>query len=256
MSLDLTNIPAIMRSKGWDKGAALMDRWFAGPALATPQVQSPDTSTITMQWALGYSRARDTYNKLIRERVWANPAAQGEIKKLLQRKNKLTNTAQRFGQLSGAANVLDADYINYRGIGSGYSGVYSGASGDTYYGLYYYGASYYGGGMDDMMAGLGNFVFRVLVSGSVAPSGSGHDVTIDRIGVYLRDSYSFEGDQHLGFWDDSDNSVSAINFLSGTRVTNKSFREWRTANGKGGDYLIYSDIKQVPLARPDQFHLV
>lgn len=244
-----------MRSKGWVKGAALMDRWFAGPSLITPNVQSPDTTTITMKWALDYSRARGTYNKLIRERAWANPAAQGEIKKLLKRKNLLTDATQRFGQLSGAVDLLDADYVQYRGLGSGYSGVYSGASADTYYGLYYYGASYYGGGMDDMMAALGNIVFRVLVSGTVTPAGSGHDVTIDKVGIYLRDSYSFENDQHLGFWDDSDNSVSAVNFLSGTRVSNKSFRDWRAANGKGGDFLIYSDVKQISLAKPDQFHI-
>ncbi|MEM9588053.1 MAG: DUF6402 family protein, partial [Planctomycetota bacterium] len=109
----------------------------------------------------------------------------------------------------------------------------------------------------DMVAAMGNFNFRVLVAGVVAPatSGGGHVVTIDEVGIYLRDSFDFEGSQHLGFWDDSDNSVSAINFLSGTRVTNKSFRDWRTANQRGGDFLVYSDLRRIPLTRPDSFRI-
>jgi hypothetical protein len=78
-------------------------------------------------------------------------------------------------------------------------------------------------------------------------------VTITDVGVYLRDSYDFNGDQHLGFWDDSDNSVSTLNFLSGTRVTNEDFRVWRNANGRGGDFLIYSDVWWTHLTTPDKF---
>lgn len=244
-----------MRAQGWNKAATLMDRWFAGPPVATPRYHTPDTTTITMSWALGFQRARGTYDKLKNDRIWANPAAQGEIAKMLRGKNLLTNSRVRFGQMASPVTTLDADYINYRSLSGGYLG-YSGSYSGAYSG--YSPSAYNGGGMDDMLAALGNLNFRVLVAGVVEPSasGTGHDVTIEEVGVYIRDSYSFEGDQHLGFWDDSDNSVSALNFFSGTRVTNASFRQWRAANSKGGDFLIFSDIRRTRLAVPDRFTIV
>ncbi|MEM6473703.1 MAG: DUF6402 family protein [Planctomycetota bacterium] len=261
MSLTLTNIPGIMRHHGWNKAATLMDRWFAGPAIETPRYNTPDQTTITMNWALDFDRARGTYNRLIQNRIWANPAAQNEIASMLRRKNLLQSATVRFGNFAGSVATLDADYINQRSMSGGSgarSGQYIGAYFGAHYSGYYPGYSGYypGGGMDDMLAALGNFNFRVLVAGEVTPaSGGGYDVTIQEIGVYLRDSYSFEGDQPLGFWDDSDNSVSAINFFSGTYVSNASFRDWRAANARGGDFLIYSDLRRTVLARPDVFHI-
>jgi len=95
----------------------------------------------------------------------------------------------------------------------------------------------------------------VVVAGSVQPrSGSrSHDVEINQIGVYIRDSFDFNGNQFLGFWDDSDNSVSMTNPFSGTSVSNSDFRTWRANHGAGGDFLIYSDLKLIKLPTPDRF---
>lgn len=43
----------------------------------------------------------------------------------------------------------------------------------------------------------------------------------------------FLGEQSLGKWDNG-----ALQ-----EVTNKDFRDWRDNTGKGGDFLIYSDIE-------------
>ncbi len=80
-------------------------------------------------------------------------------------------------------------------------------------------------------------------------------VTISEVGVYIRDSYDFNGSQFLGFWDDKDNSVSMINPLSGTSVSNDDFHSWRVKTGKGGDFLVFSDLLRTFLPNPDFFNI-
>ncbi len=72
---DITKIPPIMRRKGWTRGAALMEHWFAGAANDDPQKGAPDTTTITMPWVLGFSRAAAVYGDMVSQRVWCNAAA-------------------------------------------------------------------------------------------------------------------------------------------------------------------------------------
>jgi hypothetical protein len=250
MSLTLTNIPSIMRAHHWFDGAALMDKWFAGPAAVSPAYTTPDTTTIQMDaWALTYERARTVYDKLMADRVWANAAAQKQLAKVLRRKGLLGSRRVPFGDLGQPAPVVHEDYVNFRAIGGDYSG--------TYYGSYYYPSFYYyyTSGLDDMTAALGNFAFHIAVAGEVQPVDGGYQAAITEVGVYIKDSYDFEGDQHLGFWDDSDNSVSAVNFFAGTRVTNADFRQWRRDHGAGGDFLVFSDIKRTVLTDPDVFDL-
>lgn len=246
MSLTLTNIPRIMRSHGWVKGATLMDRWFRGFGAVAPRYGKPDDSTITMSWILGFSRAKQVYDTLITDRIWQNPAAQKEIARMLRRKGMFAMSGTRpFGQLGDPVPTQHADYVNFRPFTDG--GYYG-----SYYGAYY---GYSSDVMDDLTAALGRFTFHTVVGGEVtsSPFGKGppsFTVSIDEVGVYVRDSYDFNGDQPLGFWDDSDNSVSAINFFSGDYVNNESFRDWRTANRRGGDFEIFTDMSRFSLATP------
>jgi hypothetical protein len=54
----LQNIPVIMTSKQWHRGATLMKRWFAAPPSAKPLYVSPDVTTISMQWLLSFRLER------------------------------------------------------------------------------------------------------------------------------------------------------------------------------------------------------
>jgi hypothetical protein len=232
MSLRLTNIPAIMRHQGWNNGAALLDSWFSRASAVAPGYGAPDTTTIRLDaWALTFPRARQVYDQLLRDRIWSNLPAQREIASLLRRQGLLTTSRQTFGGFQRPLPALDADYINFRQV------------------------TFSTSDLDDLTAALGNFVFRVVVAGSVQPrSGSrGHDVEINQVGVYIRDSFDFNGDQFLGFWDDSDNSVSMTNPFSGTYVSNADFRTWRANHGAGGDFLVFSDLKVIKLPLPDRF---
>lgn len=75
----------------------------------------------------------------------------------------------------------------------------------------------------------------------------GWTVRINAFGIYVRDSYDFNGFQVLGTWDVSDWDPL------GCVIFNSNFREWRSANGKGGDFLVFSDVKVTRLSPPDSF---
>ena len=252
MSLTLTNIPRVMTSRGWVKGAALMNRWFRGGPATAPRYTIADTSTISMNWILGFARAKQVYDALVSDAIWANPAAQKEIAKMLKGKSLPAPGATKpFGNLSDTTQNQHKDCVNFRAFtdGGGYGNYYG-----AYYGYYGYSSDV----MDDLTAALGRFVFHTVVAGDVTASAAGksaptHQVTIREVGVYVRDTYDFNGSQPLGFWDDSDNSVSMLNFLSGTYVSNESFRDWRTANLKGGDFEIFTDLRRIVLPKPVSF---
>jgi hypothetical protein len=110
--------------------------------------------------------------------------------------------------------------------------------------------------LDDMEAALANFAFYVVpLAGDVGPETGRFRVKLSQIGVHIMDSYDFEGDQDLGYWDEVTNNVSGsyIGSGDGVKVTNETFRNWRTANSKGGDFLVYSDVKVLNLNPPESF---
>jgi hypothetical protein len=237
--MDITKIPGIMRHHNWTNGARLMEAWFARPVTVKPAYGQPPVF-VTMDWALGFSPVKSKYDEIVREKIWANPAARRELRRQLQRKGLLRQGAcTQFGDLSKTAPNLEDDYINFRAVG-GY--VYQ-----------YY--SYHG--LNDLTAALGRFVMNVAISGVVEsiPNLTEFKISVSEVGIYIKDSYDFEGDQFLGYWDENDNSVSTINRFSGDGVSNEDFRNWRTANGKGGDFRVYSDVKRQRLGTADKFNI-
>ena len=276
MSVNIRNIPTIMRSKGWSRGATLMERWFRNASTQYPAYASADTSTITMNWVTGYTKPKQLYDSIFTDQIWANEAARGVLRTRLSSWGMLGNQKFAFDQTVQTPAFLESQYINFRGYGGGYSGYsgsgYSGSgySGSGYSGSGYSGSGYSGasgglanqssgttyGGLNDLIAALGAFTFRVVLAGSVAPtSNNQYQIEVTKVGVYLRDSYDFQGFQFLGFWNDSNNSVSAINPLSGSAVFNSTFRNWRDQNEAGGDYLVYSNVQTKTLSRPHVFTL-
>lgn len=116
-----------------------MDSWFSGNVSIAPKYGLPDTTTISMDWVPGFLRARKVHDRLMKERIWANVAAQKEIVESLRRKgmiapsstgsgsletkaNKIpwekTGSAPRiFGDLKQIVQFQDEDYINHRMVG-------------------------------------------------------------------------------------------------------------------------------------------
>ncbi|SFD33724.1 DUF6402 family protein [Paracidovorax konjaci] len=262
----LDDIPGVMRSRlGWPVAAALMERWFrgAGFAITLPiKLSAPsqelhqlpssqlEENTVTMAWALGFARVRTAVSML--QAQWNSPAGI----ELLQRKAARQTLGQtrpwRFGNLNHPAKVLDNTcQVNFLDVGR------------------------FGDPMDDFYGAMGESTLKIAVSGIVTPKGRGKaSIAIDELAFYLRDSYDFNDDsflsQPLGFWGPQGveriprsaldipineqwmyadaGEASHQSYL----VQNKHFRQWRALHGRGGDFMVVSDVHRVRLAFPIQ----
>jgi hypothetical protein len=253
----ITHIPSIMRANGFQQGAQLMELWFSRPAIAYPRYTDSNLSIIKMDWVLSFGRAKKVYQEILDDEIWVNAAAKAEIKTMLDRTIGLpVGMRVKFAPQTGLMDQVDEDYINHRAV----DGVEH--------------------RIDGLDAALGRFDLRVLVAGTVEPgtldklaaATSPYDVyphrqeaqivNITDVGVYVADSYDFDGQQALGIWNEDNNSAS-MNYLMANEfargreanqyVGNYSFREWRKANNRGGDFRVFSDIKWTHLDPPSTF---
>lgn len=219
-----------MSAMGWNTAAALMNDWFSRSSHSDPLTGAPNTSAVTTSWANGFSRSKSVYDALVAERIWVNSAAQDVIKRrLISAGLPGPGRSLAFGSLSGSPASFDADYVNYRAVQQGLF--------DS---------------LDALAGALANFVFRVAVRGTVTDIGESpwyslstnrsYRVDIQEVAIYIRDSYDFNGDQDLGCWDPVANTVGRTRIFqsNATCVGNVDFRNWRAANGRGGDFLIFS----------------
>lgn len=232
MAIELTRIPAVMRAYNWEQGAKLMELWFSlGPAVA-PDYKHSNHSIVKMDWVLRYKRARDVYDKMLRDHVWMTPAARKEIKSVLGRLKLLNGGGNCFSVFQSTQPVIHQNAIQFKKVEQGLFDD-----------------------LDGLAAALANFNFHVQVGGMVEPvSGSDkHRITISSVGIYLRDQYDFDGDQSLGYWDTKSNKVYKVPMFGAEGVSNADFRAWRKKHGKGGDFLVFSDVKVTTVQPPDVF---
>ncbi|MCC6126980.1 MAG: hypothetical protein IT426_18635 [Pirellulales bacterium] len=238
--MDITIIPSIMRRKNWLNGARLQDIWFSQPANASPAAGTPETQTIRMDsWALTFSRCKQVYDAMIRNRVWRSEEGRKNIGKWLSQSGRLSMQRQSFGNLNQSVPALNREFIYESPVGSLFDSL------------------------DDMYAALGKFNLRVVVAGSVSgltmPTVSSRRsrflAQIDRVGIYIFDSFDFNGFQPLGFWSAVYQDVSVAPSTGYDLVQNSDYRDWRAKNNRGGDFYVFSDLKVITLNPPDTFEL-
>lgn len=228
---DITKLPAVMDAKGWPHGAALMREWFSLPAGVAPSFADTDSTTVTMDWVLSFKRAKEAYDAIFADKTYVNEAARKEIAKLLSRLG--VDKGGVFG-FARPVTSLDPDFdINFTTAGSTF---------DSF---------------DDLTATLGRFTLRMVVGGRVDPDSSTgrFRVTLTDVGVHVRDSFDFTGWQPLGCWNVCTNEVGRVSCGGGVYVYNSDFEAWRTANKRGGDLKVLSDVKATHLTTPETFLL-
>ncbi len=168
----VTDIPGIMDANKRPVGAALMRHWLS---LDATKPTTPNETIVKMDWVLGFERAKTVYDKIFSEKQYVNQAARREINEMIKR--TLKGAEGQFCPLNRPASQVEADYINTRQVGSTFDSL------------------------DDMMAALGRFNLRMAVSGYV----KGKCAFVTSVGVYVRDSYDFRGDQSLEYWNSRTN---------------------------------------------------
>ena len=252
-NLNLVDIARVMREKKLIKGAEIMEHWFLGKPFFMPTAwkagkNAPDPRTIpkenindtiiTMQWALGFPRALSVYNEL-KSAVYGNltnsslEASQLELFRNLKQDGKFTKNVEQFGFGDGRTLHKTA-HINTRTIGTNFSEKLSDP-------------------LDDMYCALGAFGIHMAGAGAVTPldpkAGNGtHQVKIEKLGFYIKDTYDFNDDQALGYW--SDEGVTKSAGPGSSAIENKSFRDWRTRFNHGGDFMVFSNVRWEGVAKP------
>jgi len=78
----------------------------------------------------------------------------------------------------------------------------------------------------------------------VKPLNVRHEVTVNKVGVYVWDTFDFNGSQSLGYWNDENNTMSRHSLFGSAQVRNDDFVCVE---------VVFSDVKWTTLPTPDVF---
>lgn len=287
----LTDIPSYMDALGWKVSGALMRRWFAANAREmtldeklgkTPPSKYPsdlvDSTTVTLDWILSFERVKKIYQSAISSSLFGSygfdiPEAKIQLAKRLKQAGLFTTKAEIFGDLLMPA-IWQHEHWQFRFFRI-----------DT---AFIDRLKVKINGLDDLFGALGGFALYLSAFGRVVPvtevkrvgslaktTVSKYEIEITHIAIYARDTYDFIGNQYLGHW--NKNGVEVVSFYvledkqgalkpndykpSGDPpdiklpVGNWSFNDYRKKHDKGGDLLIFSDVKIVRLKRSVKYTL-
>jgi len=238
----LIEIPEVMRTRmNAPTGAALMQRWFNSPAFTLSKAmvrgridfraisrQCVDAAIVKMSWVAGFARTQRALAMLEAHRT-ATPAAARELKRVLMRAGALTSKRMAFGTSTDVVDLHETAHLNFMTVELADS-------------------------TDPLDCALGSFSLHMAASGSVQPvakksAGATREVEVTSLHFYVRDNYEFSGeDEPLGHW--RRDGASRMPSSGRVFVENKSFREWRTRHGRGGDFVLFSDVLSKRLVRP------
>jgi hypothetical protein len=246
-------IRSIMRAKGWQVGASCQDRWLDGPY--SPGKSKTDVvaqDILKMQWAMGFGYI----SRVIEGGFVAITASDQSIgfRDVIKRriKDQVRNGLIRLPAGDGetvafgtkAADLeLDGDGHNFPRFNRYWIHQIP-YQGDTI-GLNVLTPTVTIPAVDDFLAAVANCTFRFIALGQITKTGTDHKVSVTEIGAYILDSFDFDGDQDLGYWNVKTNDVGRTSVgggAGGTPVSNASYRDWRQRTGRGMDFTNFSDI--------------
>ncbi|MDR0183969.1 DUF6402 family protein [Lysobacter arvi] len=242
--LEITQIPRAMRNMGWVTSARLIERWFSTPAWSMPGgVKSGDfdkrnlpfshfdDTIITMKWAMRFPRFQEALAKVGRT-SFHTPNG---LEQLRSRLGGWRGTEPvQLGYYGMPTRSFDAScWVNSTVLGSKI---------DT---------------LDDMYGALGIANVKVGVVGTAVVENKRKMFHVAHVGFYVLDYYDFVDWQYLGTWTKDRVLTKAealfaetytgrriVNYKDGAfaKVFNQDFREYRDRTGRGGDFVVYSDV--------------
>ena len=249
----LDQIPDAMEKMGWKVAPQLMRHWFSvapaykftedvktvflkGDARVIPERIVNDT-IVKMEWARPY--INDKLQKGIQG--WSSPAGVKLLKDRLKTLGYSHNMCVPLG-MSDSARVLDATaQVNLIGVGDLF---------DT---------------IDDWYGAIGNASLKFALRGYTGIHQERPAFFVERVGVYLKDTYDFVDDnkyasEPLGVWSKhrvltkAESTIYLSSYASGlfgmlarawsgfVPVYNRDFRDWQDKHNTGGDFIVFSDV--------------
>lgn len=276
---DLQDIPGAMRQLSMPMSATLMDRWFNGQLNYSTtdedekdeidQNGAPypasmiDMTSITMKWVLDFTRAKNDFDTLTESRMLENPAALDELARKLS-PYKHRTALHPWRECQGDRRRLHKEF-QFQFIGVN-------ASWPERIAIQMMEEVSNRGVPDDLTGALGAFNFYAAIAEATFNQQRG-TATVTRVAIYVKDRYTFvtkagSAPQYLGHWNKSQVAIqhryaaaAGLNMqLSHSPVQigkdvfypvgNADFRAWQQQHGRGGDFVIYSDILWVTLNHP------
>ncbi len=255
----VTDISNVMNNKlNWPKSAEVMDLWFSLPAREmTDKEKKNDTKAIHFP---------DAYiNSTLFNWIWLE---QFDVvnKALNALKGRLDNDA--------AKGIIKTRLINFLtknksaiSNGNRFDNGMSVAELHSNWQYQLANVSYDLGEVDDLYGSLGNFaLYAAIKRFSVFPIGNNrYQVVIPEVAVYMRDTYDFIGSQYLGHWNFDGMGLNLVGGVANKisfewtlpawilkngvadAFGNSDFNSYRESENKGGDLLLFSDIKLLPV---------
>jgi hypothetical protein len=278
---DITQIPAVMDKLNGVQGPRFMRRWFDSPAYELPmdfKTGRKDARTLDkahlmqdlpFSWLENSTRVGPIVQAVVEELSEVNQfnGRVGRVKNVLDqlspgmivlmerletlglldaKKKLLVNGSRFFGDLP----AIELDYksqFNRVDVGTSLMEKAFDA-------------------LDDVYFALGSFSIKLAATQLRTYSNlNGFPaIEISELGLYVRDTYDFLNkrgeDQLLGYW----NSTGVIKptpaeyllepnrifrwFKPYYKVTNDDYNEHRCLTGKGGDFMVFSTVKRVPVS--------
>jgi hypothetical protein len=241
-------IPKIMRAQKppWEIAARLQDKWLESEGMEYPNTQIAETNLIKMDWLLNYEIVSTAYNNLV-----SNIANDASIKILSETKIPKLIKNEFFQNLPIEINdndefllALDEYLVNDK------------SEAVPKFDYYYYNQRLFESrDINELTGAIGGgnlrvFPFKIKI---IKTDESIYSCEVTQVGIYLRDSFDFSNDQQLGFFNPKTNYLGK-NPSKGSWIWNSDYRDYRDKTGKGGDFLIFSDIKYLDTSI--QFNLI
>ncbi len=281
-----------MRKNYMSKSATLMEKWFAGELNYSStdnderaeinQDGKPyppgmyDTITIKLDWVLNFRRTKDQYDALVNTAIRSHAAMQQLSLTLSRYKRSCVDLDTWVFSGQRLASLHKHFQFQHIGVESTLSQKIDQfiASNMTNRGM-----------PDDLTGALGSFNFHAAIAYAEF-NGDATVAKVKGIYVYIRDNYTFtdkpgEASQYLGHWSQKGVVIvpcsAAASILdkpwlpyvdypvaigdvrvSGNvyyPVKNSSFRQWAMRHKRGGDFVVYSDWRFVPIYPPMTVYL-
>lgn len=241
-----------------------------------------DMTTVKLDWVLQFARAKSKYDYLVTESIQSDKARKALYDALIPYKgmgdlfttNICGDDPERLHSLFqfqrvGVDGTLEEKIKLQLVAGATNSGV-----------------------PDDLTAALGSFVIyaaigHVRFSGDIVSGVTKSDTRtaeLTGIWVYVKDNYTFTDkkggrSQYLGHWSSDGVIVIPLDGIAATSpyipyvessvtvgnpiikgevyypIKNRDFREWQIKHKRGGDFIIYTDRRFVPVVPPIKIYL-
>ncbi|MGB5817859.1 MAG: DUF6402 family protein [Saonia sp.] len=238
-------VPNVMQALGWANALKAQNLWFSSNAEDTEDV-NVELEFVAMDWILSYSRANDDYQEIITT-IWNDSDNYDSLRQEI-------NDMIAFSNSSGNPTIAELPTVEgeTKAFGNFSLTILSGETLPLIEKFYYksvqYDYSILFDPLDDLNGTLANFNFRIAAQGFLSLESGIVYINVNKIGVYVRDSFDFTdegmGSQNLGYWNLSEKTVSKTPGSDYILIENIDYRNWRELHGKGGDFRIYSDVKE------------